>query len=254
MRLICLQRSFEPEGLFGQVASLVTEIKGLSPDAVLLPEMPVEPWLAASAVSSPEAAVESIASHDALIRLLAMQGGTWFLTRPVLSSAGLINQAGVVRDGRFEPVHSKQIFPLEDGWSEAAWFTPGTPRFEVVEYGGLRFGFAICTEMMWPRIARYYLQKEVDVLLCPRATGGMLDKWILAARMLSLVSGCYVISSNQDAVPQFNGGAFGIAPGARPLPPTTYDAPATLVEVDALAVRRARAEYPAYLDEPDLPF
>lgn len=254
MKLLCLQRSFDGADLAGQLDTLVSELAAQSPDAVLLPEMPVGPWLAGSDKPSFDAAQRSVAAHDELIAHLAGLGGTWFLTRPVLEQAGLINQAGVVRDGRFEPTHSKQIFPSEEGWSEAAWFTAGTPRFDVIDHLGVRFGFAICTEMMWPQIARAYLKHNVDVLLCPRATGGALDNWILAARMLSLVSGCYVVSSNHDAGPQFNGGAFCVRPGGLALQPTTAQHSVNLIEIDLAEVAIGRAAYPAYVEEPDLIF
>jgi N-carbamoylputrescine amidase len=254
MRIAIVECSFSPEDLSGQVDRLVAETRELGADLTLLPEMPVGPWLAGQSELSADRAAESVLRHDLLISLLADSGEAFCLTRPVWSGDRLMNQAGFVHAAPFAPFHSKQIFPSEDGWHETAWFAPGTPRFDVLSFGGLHFGFAICTEMMWPAMARNYLRLGVDVLLCPRATGGSLETWTLAARMLSLVSGCYVLSSNHSDGAQFNGSAFSVSPGAKLGRVTSRASRVAAIDIDPEEVIRGRQDYPAYIPEPSLPF
>jgi N-carbamoylputrescine amidase len=224
-------------------------------DLLVLPEMPFFRWLSGSrqvAASLWQAAVEA---HQRRIRQLEdLQIPVVMATRPVTEASGRFNRAFVWQRNRgCRDVHTKYYLPNETGFWEAAWYQRGKGRFEVIETGGLKIGFLICTELWFQIHARAYAAEGVHLLICPRVTPrASMDKWIVGGRAAAVVAGAYCLSSNLNG-PHVDGLAFGgagwiIEPEAgRVLGLTSAQAPLLTLEIDPAEAQRAKKTYPRYV-------
>lgn len=233
---------------------LYTQVKAVGADAVLLPELPFSPWFPAHPTYDADVAAQCIADHDAGLQLLAdiFPDITVFSTRSGSDGTRLTNTGFSLTQGIVTLHHQKSLLPEEDGWHEQQWFTPGPTDFTAFEINGIRFGFMICTEVMYTEHARQHLKNAVDVIIVPRATGGGLEKWVTAGKMAAIWSGAYVVCANRDAdagsnIP-FNGCGYIIDPTGSEVNRTTYDHPFLTVDVDTVFRKQQRDDYPRYLE------
>lgn len=237
-----------PHSLAPDLQAMPDWITALDCDACLLSEAPFGPWVAASADFSTAKALESSRLHAAGVAALSgLTCETIFGTRALLGPGNrLINEAFACSGGQYTALHHKQVFPDEPGFYEARWFTPGGLLFQLYELPdtGLRVAVVICSELMFPDVARHYAAAGADLLLVPRATGpDTVEQWIAVARMTAFTTGCYVLSSNRRGG-GFGGVGFAVAPNGALIARTTPDQPAVTVEINREAVRAARKGYP----------
>lgn len=235
---------------------LVERLTREAPDLLVLNEMPMGDWIAERPGFDLAAATRFARAHDALVDELRGLPWATFGSRPVLGPGRLANEAFLVSDGAYRPVHHKHFFPQEEGWYEQDWFGPERSGFDVVEHRGLRIGALLCTELMFNEWARHYRRQGAHVIAAPRATGPLNTKWRAAGAMAATVSGCYVVSSNRArhearAGSRFGGEGFVYAPGGELLAVTSASDPLAVVDLDLNLVEQARADYPCYV--PELP-
>jgi predicted amidohydrolase len=248
-----------PDGLeLGSPAwsRLVERLTTERPDLLILNEMPIGDWIADRRGFDKAAAARFCRSHDALVDALRVLPWATFGSRPVQGRRLLANEAFLVADGAYKPVHHKHFFPQEEGWYERDWFAPEISGFDVVEHQELRIGALLCTELMFNEWARHYRRLGANVIAAPRATDALNTEWRSAGAMAAVVSGCYVASSNRAAHEvnqgsQFGGGGFVYAPGGELIAQTSSSDPVAMVEIDLDMVARAQADYPCYV--PELP-
>jgi len=224
------------------------------PDVTVLNEMPFGPWTSREAAFDEYLAAESVAAHEAALTTLRTLPGAIVASRPIRSGDKLANEAFLLADQQYRPLHHKQYFPHEAGFFERAWFWAERLGFEPFDYRGIRFGVLLCTELMFNERARHFRRQGVHVILVPRASGTVLDLWHTAARMAAIVSGCYVLSSNRvsprrNATPCFGGAGFAYSPTGELLQETSDAQPLALVNIDLDLVRRAQRGYPCNVRE-----
>lgn len=244
-----------PEGLEPAGArwdALRRQVEAAGPDLLVTNEMPFGPWLAASDRFDPVAAQRSVSLHERGIEALAAIGVPAVISsRPVLAGGGLANEAFALAGGRITPLHRKQYFPEEPGWSEATWFRGDDSGFAVHDVAGLRVGTLLCTELMFNERARRYGRADAELIVAPRASGLSHRNWFTAGAMAAIVSGSYVVSSNRAGGsaggPAFGGRGFAFAPDGSLLGETSATEPLRIVDLDAAAARRQKAEYPCYV-------
>jgi N-carbamoylputrescine amidase len=227
-----------------------------APDLLLLNEMPFGSWISAGAEFDETAWKDSVRCHaDGLARLQELGAKAVAGSRPNLLAGRRVNEAFVwTRETGLRGVHTKQYFPDEEGYYEARWFEAGPRHFAPTEVGGLSVAFLICTEVMFNEHARHLGRAGADVLLVPRAVGGeTLDRWFVAMRMAAIVSGAYVLSSNRAGTDSrgqvFGGNGWIIDPFGDVVAATSPAAPLAVHGIDLAAVRKAKAEYPCYVEE-----
>jgi N-carbamoylputrescine amidase len=167
------------------------------PDVMVLNEMPFGPWTAREAVFDEYLAAESIRAHESALNALGALPCAVISSRPVRSGDKFANEAFLLADQHYRPLHHKQYFPHEAGFFERSWFWADRIGFQPFDYRGVRFGVLLCTELMFNERARHYRRQGVHVIVVPRASGTALELWHTAARMAAIVSGCYVLSSNR---------------------------------------------------------
>jgi N-carbamoylputrescine amidase len=224
------------------------------PDLTVLNELPFGPWTAREPAFDEYLATESIVAHEAgLVALRALPGAV-ISSRPIRSGYKLANEAFLLADQQYRPLHHKQYFPQEAGFFERAWFWADQIGFRPFDYRGTRFGVLLCTELMFNERARHYRRQGVHVIVVPRASGIALDLWHTAARMAAIVSGCYVLSSNRvsprpEATPRFGGAGFAYSPTGELLHETSDALPLVTVKVEHDLVRQAQRGYPCYVRE-----
>ncbi|WP_341367181.1 carbon-nitrogen hydrolase family protein [Yoonia sp. BS5-3] len=221
-------------------------------DAILLPEMPAGKWVCENKPFDAALARNWVAQHEKIEEALLETGCSFFFTRPVAYRGRLANQAMFLSESHRKVLHTKQIFPNEPGWFESDWFLPGTDQFRTMKLGGVTVAFLICTELFWPEMARSMFDEEIDVFLVPRATGGSEEKWLVAGRLLSHVTGSFVASSNRNHVVQSTDTGFLVRPDGSF---ETHSTPQLEPEVstftmDTKCVCDGRRSYPAYIKTP----
>ncbi|WP_264210183.1 carbon-nitrogen hydrolase family protein [Leisingera thetidis] len=244
-----------PAARAAQAEALAAHAAAESSDLVLLPEMPLSPWLAHS--PEPEAALWQQSVHDhehGLDELGGLLGTAVAGSRPVLTPDGQSrNRAFLWQDGRIaaEP-HEKAALPEEDGYWERRWYGAGAQQKAPLDWNGVRIGFAICTELWdWAHACRL-ARAGAEVLLVPRATPDLgSDIWISGARALAVRTGCYVLSSNlagpAAAGFAFEGRSVAVDPDGELLAAADSTQPYATVPIDAGAAQAAKAAYPRYV-------
>ena len=226
------------------------------PELLLLPEMGLSPWLAASAHPDPAAWERGERVHRERIERFPDLGVAIVAgTMPVTVDGHRFNEGFVWTAGEgYRAVHRKTYLPDEPGFWEATWYERGPTVFEPLDTPVGRIGFLICTELWFLEHARAYSKAGVDFVLCPRATPSVtLGKWLAGGRAAAVVSGAYCLSSNHaDGLPELAMAGTGwiAEPEEGALLGTTSDAEPFLgLEVDVGAARAAKRTYPRSVDD-----
>jgi N-carbamoylputrescine amidase len=232
-----------------QWKELKDSVAAAQPDILVTNELPFGPWLAESAVFSPDEAHRSLRAHEkGLEGLIDLDLPAVISSRPVWNGKRLANEAFVIEHGDVRPLHRKQYFPNEPGWFESEWYSGDASGFGVTEVLGIKAGVLLCTEAMFNEHARAYGKQGAALLVIPRASGVNIDAWKIAGAMASLVSGAYVASSNRTghskAGAHFGGGGFAYAPHGQFLALTAPANPLQTFELDPRMVTSAQCAYP----------
>jgi N-carbamoylputrescine amidase len=230
-------------------SDLVSWIGQQQPDLAILNEMPFGDWMANKITFDPALATESMAAHECALPVLQKMTTAVISSRPVQGEQKLSNEAFLVTDGVYKPVHHKHYFPQEPGFYEDTWFAPQLAGFDLVAYRSLRIGVLLCTELMFTEWARHYRRQGANVIVVSRASGTSMHRWHIAAAMAALVSGCYVLSSNRvspktDSEPTFGGCGFAYSPTGELLAETSASTPFICIEIDLNRVAEAQERYP----------
>src|SRR5579872_5817909 len=255
MKITIVNWDARTESIDAQLEALAAHVVNSASEVVLLPEMPFSVWLAASETYDEERWQASVALH---LRMLARLGGRTSAviagSRPVIEAAGERHNRTFLwrNDGFLAQPHDKQDLPLESGYWEAAWYSPGPRCAATAGFGGTVFGFLVCTEL-WNRSRAMTLgQQGAHVLLAPRATPDLgSDVWLAGIRSAAVVSGCYVLSSN-FAYPLQEGFTFeGLSAACDPdgtiLALCDAHNPFRTVDIDISAAEAAKQTYPRYI-------
>jgi N-carbamoylputrescine amidase len=235
---------------------LAGQVQKLRPDILLLNEMPLGPWLAASATKDDHALRDSQRLHEDGVAYFPDLGVPVILgTYPSVERGRSVNQAFTWEaSSGLMPVHTKQFFPDEEGFYEARWFERGETHFRLADLHGLKVGFLICSEVMFNEWARYYGRQGAQVIAVPRATGPRSwRRWRTALAMAAIVSGCYVVSSNRCGVDrsgqEFGGHGAIFDPQGELIDETSAQQPVVAVELDIDQIAQAQKSYPCYVAE-----
>lgn len=244
-----------PDGLLPEGRAwdaIGTAVADAALDLLVTNELPFGDWIAASPSFDRDTAAASVAVHEAGVAALArLRVGAVLTSRPVWLGDKLANEAVQIVDGVARPVHRKGYFPSEPGWHESHWYAPGS-GFRLTAIGDAKVGALLCTDVMFNEHARSYGRDGADLIVVPRATGRALEPWLTAGAMTALVSGAYVVSSNRvgrhGAGPDFGGVGFAYAPGGALLATTSPSDRLGIIEVDLALAKRAKQDYPVYVD------
>ena len=236
-----------------RLGSRLAEAAARGAALALLPELPLDPWVPAHRDARDEDAEPPGGPRHRLLARAAERAGVGVVGGAIVRDAetGARNSIAVVFDGRGElrARYRKIHLPQEEGFWEASHYGPGTEPPHVVDAFGLRIGLQICSDVNRPELSHVLGAMGAEAILAPRATpAASYERWKLVLRANAVTSGAYVVSTNRTPEPgvDVGGPSVVIAPDGEVLLET--EDPLAVVTLEREAVRRARDDYPGYLD------
>ena len=227
----------------------------LGPGLVVLPELPLNRWSAASRTPLDEDA-EPPPPDGPRCRMLAeaaASAGVGTVGGAIVrASTGRRLNTAMVHDasGRLLYTYAKVHLPEEPGYWETSHYEPGTTPPVPVRLPGcdLPLGVQICSDINRPAGAQLLAAQGAEVIVVPRATEpGSYPRWRLVFRSVALTNAAWVISVNRPADPAvpIGGPSLVVNPAGEIVLET--EEPLAVVTIDRAAVARGRASYPGYL-------
>jgi len=194
---IQLETGRSPEKNRQNAFDLCRQAATMKPDFIVLPEM-------FEIVAPPKKAVQHAAAIPSsltdLIGRLARElsiniiGGTLFeqTEEGVYNTAVVFDRIGKLR-GIYRKMHLFDAF----GYSESEGIRRGKEPL-IVELEGLCFGLAVCYDIRFPELFRYYSLKGAQTVFLPSAFfQPNHDHWQLSIRARALDNGIFVLGCNQ---------------------------------------------------------
>jgi predicted amidohydrolase len=254
MKVTVCELNDDPDDFAHEWEQLAAHVKTQSSQLVLLPEMPFCPWFALTPDFEPDVWQAAVTAHEAWQERFSELAPAIVLgSRPVNREAQRLNEGFVwEKQGGYRVAHHKYYLPNEQGFWEASWYNRGEGKFTLLQCGGARIGFQICTELWSIERARLYGKEGVSIIVTPRATGKTtLDKWLAGGRASAIVSGAFSLSSNRVGSKgysvHFGGQGWIVDPDGEVLGLTSREQPFTTVEINLNAAERAKQTYPRYV-------
>jgi N-carbamoylputrescine amidase len=258
MKLTVCELSDNEQEFVNDREQLKAHLDAHQPELLLLPELPFCQWIASEKNINDGAKIQSIALHEQWLgRLDELNAKYIVYTRPVIAGDKFFNTAFVYQKGAgHTKLHTKTYFPEEPHFWEETWYDAeeGKP-FEALQLDGFKIGAMLCTEMWFTQYARQYGEQDVDILVCPRATGkGSVPQWVRCGQTLAIISGAYCLSSNKSGAGtngfQWGGNGFIAQPmDGELLGVTTADGKFVTREIDLGRSKGAKVDYPLYVKE-----
>lgn len=176
---------------------LCRQAAGMEPDFIVLPEMfeiVVPPKKASQhATRIPSTLTDELGR---LARELSINiiGGTLFEE----AEGGIYNSAVVFdRGGKLRGIYRKMHLFDAFGYRESEGIRRGEEPL-VVELDGLTFGMAVCYDIRFPELFRYYALQGARIVFLPSAFfQPNHDHWQLTIRSRALDNGIFVMGCNQ---------------------------------------------------------
>ena len=194
-----------------RVITAAQEALAAGADLVIFPELTLTGYPPEDLLLRPEL-LERV--DAALVRVCAeTRGITLVLGYPRAAPDGLINAAGVIRDGALVTEYAKQELPNYSVFDEKRYFQPGTSAV-VFEHRGLRLGLSVC-EDIWRKAptaaaAAAGAQVLININASPFHAGKQAEREALVARRAG-THGLTILYANlvggQDEL-VFDGGSF----------------------------------------------
>ncbi len=254
MKVTVCELSQEEDDFRQEWNRLVEHVRSEESELVLLPEMIFNVWFAVQRPFQEKVWRDVMASHDTWMeRIDELAPAIVLGSRPVERNGKRLNEAFVwnAQTG-YRGAHTKYYLPDEAGFWEASWYDRGSGDFTPFDAGGVKIGLMICTDIWFFQHARAYGQSGVHLIAHPRATQRVnLDKWLVAGRAASVVSGAFCISSNhvspRGTHPELGGMGWIIAPDGDVLGLTSRQEPFITRDIDLGLADRAKKTYPRYI-------
>ncbi|MEM7115737.1 MAG: carbon-nitrogen hydrolase family protein [Chloroflexota bacterium] len=260
MKVTVCQLHNDGERLAADWEGLVAHVREQGSELVVLPEMGLSPWLAATNKVNQAAWLAGVVAHEAWLgeengRLSTLTSAIVLGSQPTVVNGKNQNQGFVWEaETGLCTIHTKYYLPNEGGFWEATWYERSVEkRFEPFVAGGVMMGMMLCTDMWFTEHARAYGRAGVDLLVCPRATPiETVDKWIAGGRTAAVVSGAFCLSSNHaGSYPGVNmaGAGWIIDPDGKVLGLTSEERPFLTLDIDLNHAKQAKNSYPRYVLE-----
>jgi predicted amidohydrolase len=249
---VCELNDF-PEAFAVDWQRLRAHVRAEGSQLVVLPEMPFAAWFAISPNFDKQVWQGVVQVHDSWLARLGELGANGVVSsRPRNAGTQRLNE-GFVWEPKagYRPAHQKYYLPDETGFWEASWYQRGDGDFLPIQYGAIKMGFLICTELWFMQHARAYGQQGVHLLVSPRATGkATVDKWLAGGRAAAVISGAFSLSSNHfDPQADLGGQGWVIDPDGKVLAITSQEEPFVTVEINLDDAVQAKTTYPRYVME-----
>ena len=234
--------------------TLLSHVEEYGTEILVLNEMPFAKWHWGVPNVDLDIAINAANLHQERMRMLKTLDCKVIASRPIIEDDALFNEA-FLWDGKLNPVHTKHFFPEEPGFYEDSWFTRKPPLFDTFDVGEVTAGVLLCTEMWFDEHARMYGHKGAQLVACPRATEtGGLERWKVAFKHISIVSGAYTVTSNRVGTTDTNkfcGYGCIVNPSGEIIAHTSKETPYITQDIDLNQADNAKKNYPCYVREAD---
>ncbi len=222
-------------------------------ELVLLPELPLNPWSAASTTPVDEDAEPPDGPRCRMLAEAAASAGVGNVGGAIVREpTGRRLNTAMVHDasGRLLYTYAKVHLPEEPGYWETSHYEAGTVAPVPVRLPGcdLPPGVQICSDINRPAGAQLLAAQGAEAIVVPRATEpGNYPRWRLVFRSVALTNAAWVVSVNRpaDATVPIGGPSLVVSPAGEIVLET--EEPLAVVTVDRAAVARGRESYPGYL-------
>jgi len=222
-------------------------------EIAVLPELPLNPWSAATTTPLDEDCEPPEGPRWNVQRDLAAEVGIGLVGGAIIvggdgrrrNTALVFSSEGALL-GTWEKAH----IPAEPGFRESDHYVPGRDVPTPIEGLGLPIGVQICSDVNRPEGTHLLAAQGAELVVAPRATElATWHRWRPVLTANALTSCCWVASVNRPAPEQgvlIGGPSFAVAPDGEVLLETTEAL--GLFSFDRGDLPRRRLEYPGYLD------
>lgn len=175
----------------------------------------------------------------------AFVGGSILRTHEsqVYNTFVLVNARGVV--ATYDKVH---LFKL---MQEDIHLAPGQ-SFTTVDLGFAQAGLAVCYDLRFPEMFRYYTDRNVNmILLVAQWPTARHEHWCTLLRARAIENQCFVLACNRvggETHNAFNGGSSAIDPWGVILADGTREEGVVTAEMNLGHIKVARTRFPVLLD------
>jgi len=194
---IQIETKKNPEENISKIISLFKEAAETKPDFILFPEMfeiVPKPNDAVNYAHTIPSGITDIISKLAKKYSVNIIGGSFFEreNNNIYNTAVVFNRDGKIC-GKYRKLHLFDAF----GYAESQAISKGNKPL-LIELDGLKFGVAICYDVRFPEIFRYYALRGAQVVFLPACFfQPNHDHWQLNIKSRALDNTIFVMSCNQ---------------------------------------------------------
>lgn len=253
IRVALLREVFFGEGADERLLSRLAEAKTRGAALVVLPELPLDPWIPATRTASESDAEPLGGPRFQRLCAAAKTAGVAVLGGMIVadSSTGRRENHAVLvdADGEERGRYAKLHLPQEPGFWEADHYEPGAGALPLLGIGGVPLGIQICSDINRPHGAHVLAARGARLICHPRATEpSTFDSWRLVMQATARTAGTWLLSVNRPA-PERGVPLGGPAIAIDPFGVVVVESPETFtfVDVDTARNDEARGQYPGYL-------
>jgi len=251
---VCQIPGHDEDARSGALAALFEHARSERSELVVIPEMPLGPWLANSSNANPAEWGAAVETHERVISGWCDLAFPVIGSRPVTIGELRLNQGFLYETGLIQAVHHKRFLPDEPGYWEATWYNHGDGGFDTFEVNGAIAGLMICTDLWFVEHARALGRGGASIICHPRATERRtLEKWRTGVKASGVISGAYILSSNLwepvagESEANLGGGAMIATPDGELLGETDEHNPFLTLDLNLDYAIKAKELYPRYV-------
>ncbi len=243
---------WEEDGL-ERLRSCLQDARSGGAQLAVLPELPLNPWSAASSTSRPDDCEPPEGPRWSAQARIAREVGIGLVGGAIVvgddgqrrNTALLFSSEGELL-GTWEKAH----IPDEPGFREADHYVRGRDLPTPFAFSGMPLGMQICSDVNRPEGTHLLAAQGAELVVAPRSTElATWHRWRPVLIANALTSCCWVATVNRPAPEQdvlIGGPSFAVAPDGEVLLETTDTIGLFSFDRSVLAARRR--EYPGYLD------
>jgi len=244
---------FDGQDAAARLGRRIGDAAGQGAELIVLPEVPLNPWSAASQTPIDADAEPPDGPRCRTLAKAALAAGVGIIGGAIVrdSTGQRLNTAMVHGpSGELLYTYAKVHLPEEPGYWETSHYAAGTTPPVPVRLPGcdLPLGIQICSDINRPAGAQLLAAQGAEVIIVPRATEpGGYSRWRLVFQSVAITNAAWVVSVNRptDSAVPIGGPSLVVNPAGEVVLET--EDPLAVVTIDRAAVTAARASYPGYL-------
>ncbi len=253
MIVALIHEVFHGAGGGERLRSVLREARAGGAELALLPELPLDAWVATGRVARDADAEEPNGPRQRRMADAAREAGVALLGGAIVRdpTTGRRFNRALLFDAAGTPIaaYDKCHLPSEEGYFESDHYEPGQDPPRRIDGLPLALGIQICSDVNRPEGSQLLSADGAEVIAVPRATPAeSYGQWRLVLRANALTGCVWVLSPNRprpEPGVAIGGPSLAVAPDGEVLLESSARVAFVRLERDALS--RARRDYPGYL-------